>query len=509
MIKNKLILIIVIVSLFLAINVSADINLVEYGLEHNITGLENNLIVDYSCVTDDDCYYCPEWNFLNGKLGECYCQENSCNLIGDELIIEGDNYYLFDETEIFLGLNDPNLYEENNQSNTSTSTVDNSDLESQIAELNINVNQLNINLNQLKIDQNSLKSEVNGLKQLGLNLEQINNNLQQLNLRLNQVEENLDGEISSAIAGLAAVQIDLDVTRNELQQVEDDLASESKVTTILTYVFFILLTISVALAIIYFINRKKPKYKLNKQIASYITQKVREGKKYPQIKVALINSGWHEDEVEWAYKSTIKHNYTRYLKSSGSVVKPQRPKTEKNKFGSNKMIIIIVVSIIILLMAFFVLRGGTGQAIHFGTLEELNIEVKENIENNIEDSEFYSLLGFANLCIQVVDGDKTVSYQIIKTDLGHAVKSSDRSCDNNGNYDFAVKFLNWDSFDYLSNDLSCVNTATVNLKSQNVVILPSRYILPGFTLNQERDLSKYCDVVNHCSSYLEMLNLGC
>jgi hypothetical protein len=497
MIKNKLILIIVIVSLFLAINVSADINMVEYGLD-------NNLTEDYFCVADVDCGYCVEWVFLNGKQSECYCQNNSCYLIGDELVIEGNNYYLFDETEMLLGLNDPTLYEE-----TNPSVVDNSDLESQIAELNINVNQLNINLNQLKIDQNDLKSEVNGLKQLGLNLEQINNNLQQLNLRLNQVEENLDGEISSAIAGLAAVQIDLDVTRDELQQVEDDLASESKITTILTYVFFILLTITVALAIIYFINRKKPKYKLNRQIASYITQKVREGKKYPQIKSALINSGWHEDEVEWAYKSTMKHNYTRYLKSSGSVVKPQRPKTEKNKFGSNKMIIIIVVSIIILLMAFFVLRGGTGQAIHFGTLEELNVEVKENIENNIEDSEFYNLLGFANLCVQVVDGDKTVSYQIIKTDLGHAVKSADRSCDNNGNYDFAVKFMNWESFDYLSNDLSCVSTATINLKSQNVIILPSRYILPGFTLNQERDLSKYCDVVNHCSSYLEMLNLGC
>ncbi len=167
-----------------------------------------------------------------------------------------------------------------------------------------------------------------------------------------------------------------------------------------------------------------------------------------------------------------------------------------------KLIITFLVVGGILLLISPLLRGiTTGKAIHFQSSEQLDLEVKAALEKNIATNQFYPLINSTNLCVQVNEKGASTSFRVIKTTKTNAVRKAALPCDQDSlSYDFAVKFADKISFDLLANDLTCAQIARINLLSKKVVILPSKYILPGFILNPEIKVEKYCSVLQTCLS---------
>ena len=178
------------------------------------------------------------------------------------------------------------------------------------------------------------------------------------------------------------------------------------------------------------------------------------------------------------------------------VLTPSRIKT------LTQLIITFLVVGALLLFISSILRGvTTGKAIHFQSSEQLDLEVKAALEKNIATNQFFPLVSSVNLCVQVNEKDTSASFRVIKTTKTNAVRKAALPCDQDSlSYDFAVKFADKNSFDLLVNDLTCDKIARINLLSKKVVVLPSKYILPGFMLNPEMKVEKYCSVLQTCLS---------
>ena len=178
------------------------------------------------------------------------------------------------------------------------------------------------------------------------------------------------------------------------------------------------------------------------------------------------------------------------------VLTPSRIKT------LTQLIITFLVVGALLLFISPILRGvTTGKAIHFQSSEQLDLEVKAALEKNIATNQFFPLVSSVNLCVQVNEKDTSASFRVIKTTKTNAVRKAALPCDQDSlSYDFAVKFADKNSFDLLVNDLTCDKIARINLLSKKVVVLPSKYILPGFMLNPEMKVEKYCSVLQTCLS---------
>ena len=113
----------------------------------------------------------------------------------------------------------------------------------------------------------------------------------------------------------------------------------------------------------YIIGKKKPFGRVDEKIISYITSYIKQGLKYPHIKEKLMKAGWSEQEIQWAYKETIKNNYKKYKQGSSKGVKSSKPVqvgTDKKK-----MFTIAGVSILLIIGVLLILNGTTGKAIFF------------------------------------------------------------------------------------------------------------------------------------------------
>ncbi|MEK6901934.1 MAG: hypothetical protein AABX37_06320, partial [Nanoarchaeota archaeon] len=173
----------------------------------------------------------------------------------------------------------------------------------------------------------------------------------------------------------------------------------------------------------------------------------------------------------------------------------------------NKILVITMISLVIVIGLIFLLKGvTTGKAIHFQTAGELNTAVKAALNEKITQNEFYPVMEKANFCVQVVEGDNTVSYQIIKTKKGHTIRPAKMNCDATDMYDFAAKFTSWNAFDFYSTTLTC--EAARQLHTRGVYVLPSTYILQGFLVDPELDYSDFCPMINKCLTPEELQKVG-
>ncbi len=453
----------------------------------------------YPCTLDDECLFLVSPDaYCNLITATCFIQEGTLQNILDNVSLTT----LTSTTNTTVTI-DP-LSSIQTRLNTLESGA--SLLQQQVAEVSQKVDQLN----QVETRMTEVESK----------LDQFNNNLQSVNYQQEQSKEELRNEVNKAVTGLAVLQENLNQTQVELNQVQEDLGQKGFWLKFVSYVFLTLVVITAAIFLAYYINVKKKREsqfdaELTPSIHAYLTQQIRLGKKFPQIKDNLMQTGWTEEEARWAYKETMRHNYDKFINKSVPKEAPSAPKVKLPEFNvkslfkhdATKVLSILIVSTLLILGALLILRGvTTGKAIYVQQ-EDLDNDVRSLLEKNFITSVFYEKISFADLCVQVEENGQSTSYRLLKTNLGYSLQKSS-SCDNSNGYDFAFKFTNYAGFSGLMEDLSCANIRSINLGEKKALILPSKYILPGFTLNPERNLSKFCDVLKECASAQELQQLG-
>ncbi|MEK6899995.1 MAG: hypothetical protein AABX05_02615, partial [Nanoarchaeota archaeon] len=109
---------------------------------------------------------------------------------------------------------------------------------------------------------------------------------------------------------------------------------------------------------------------INPEIINYITNNIKQGKKFSEIKQNLLKAGWSEEDVSWAYKQTVKQNYSSFKQGSSSVDQKDSKVTKKTVPGvtndPKKMVSIAIVSVLLIAGVLLLLRGvSTGKAIEF------------------------------------------------------------------------------------------------------------------------------------------------
>ena len=176
--------------------------------------------------------------------------------------------------------------------------------------------------------------------------------MQALSNQLKDIQ-NVKTELNSISTGLAGLQEELNQTTTGLVTIEESIKKKEARNKVLIIIFFVLLVIATALAMVYYITRQRATKKMDPKIIDYITKQIRLGKKYPHIKELLKKAGWAEEEIKRAYKITIKDNYKKYLQKSGTVnetitrIKATEASSGKD-YDKKKMFAIVGVSILLL-----------------------------------------------------------------------------------------------------------------------------------------------------------------
>jgi hypothetical protein len=433
-----------------------------------------------SCTTDQDCIGCETVIkevggicYCNTDFSECFWNEGTPNIPGSDLFPDDP----FGDQGFFDDFEEPNQTIENK---TKIATgelallqVEIGKLENKSASTELKVSTIEKDIVTLQQNINTLKTELSNIRSLQT-----------------QIESDFQENTNQLSVGLAGLQEELDTTETDLTVIEEDVEKEKDFTQFLITLFFVLLALVIAIFAIRYMTQKK-NGPVNSEIKNYITKHIKSGKKYSHVKKNLLNAGWQEHQINNAYKETMNHNYKKYQGQTKSMDK-------------NKVIFIAVFSILLIIGVLLILRGvTTGKAIYFPDEQQLSNAIKEQIEKSLVDNEFYTKINKAHICVQVVDGQNTVSYNIVKTNKGHFVVEAKDPCDYNNKAGFAVKFADWDTFEKTTNDLTCSKIKKAH-QSKKMFVLPSEYVLEGFSVNTKLDYSPYCNVLKECLSSEEI-----
>jgi len=446
----------------------------------------------------------------DGSVGDDFVDEEDL-IIGDEdIIIEDDS---FEAIEI-----EAEAYEEEDDDVLGVVTL--AGTAAEVRELWFQVNFMREAVDDLLARADSLELENQELQQ---QLTSVNTDLENLNMKLGNVK-NVQGELDAMAVGLASMQQNLEETSTELEGIESDLEKKDARNKILSYGIFILLVAIITGGAMYYINKKSSAKGLHPQILQYITHHIKQGKKYPHVKQNLLKAGWSEHEVDWAYKHTMKHNYNKYLQKKGApktVSQTAAPRTTpkpraKPEFDRKKVVFISIFSILIIIGAIFVLKGvTTGKAIHFASEQEMSAAAENLLEIYLKNNEFYDSINFeVDFCVEIKDLDKRISYHVVKSSQEHTVEEVNVPCSLDPNYDFAIKFTDWNTFNIVMRRMTCENIQqghSLNLEAgkRGFYVLPSKYIMPGFEFNPDEDLAQFCPILERCLSSLELGLIGC
>ncbi|PIN73058.1 hypothetical protein COV20_06150 [Candidatus Woesearchaeota archaeon CG10_big_fil_rev_8_21_14_0_10_45_16] len=268
------------------------------------------------CSTDADCSFCDELDL------SCFCDiDNTCS----EVVAETTD----------------------NTTETAPDTAVSEEVQQQ-------VQGLQQQLEALEVSSLSLEQRLQLVEE---SLRSIDQQLRGVSSDLSTVEDTVQQNVNTVATGLAGLQQTVDITQQELDVVEEKVEKEQAFTTFLTWTFFILLIIAAALGTIYYINRKKPQ-EVSSEILDYITSHIKQGKKFPQIKQVLLQAGWSDEDIENAYKQTMKRNYQSYRQQQGQPL----PETSGSDTRT-KSIVIGVIGLVVVVGLFFLLKAASGQAI--------------------------------------------------------------------------------------------------------------------------------------------------
>src|SRR3989344_1066738 len=195
----------------------------------------------------------------------------------------------------------------------------------------------------ISLEITNLQSEIDENKNAIIRM---NANLQSLASQVAQLSARLDSQLGSINTGLAGLQQNVDSTKVDLENLQKP--------SLAKWLAIIFLILAAAAGFYYY---KTSWNKPNSEIANYITHHIKQGKKFNQIKEHLQKAGWQDNDIEQAYKSTIRNNYQKYQNSK---------KKKSSGIDSKKITIISGVGIIFIFAAIFLIRGvSTGQAYQF------------------------------------------------------------------------------------------------------------------------------------------------
>ncbi len=243
-------------------------------------------------------------------------------------------------------------------------------LEATVTTTRNDVSLLNTDVGAIASDVGVIRSDITSIQR---QVAQVSNDISTLSQDIAALRTELAPRIDQAISGFAVLQDNLNSTQVELGVIEQSLAKERAFTKFLTYFFFTLLVLAIALGVIYYVT-KKP-MEMNQQIIEYITKYVKKGEKFPSIRERLRKAGWADEDITLAYKETVKQNYQRYLQQKSTPLKSERPALQSAtpaqkapapiQLGSDKskIISISIVSILLIIGVIFLLSGTVGQAI--------------------------------------------------------------------------------------------------------------------------------------------------
>ncbi|MBT3450657.1 hypothetical protein HN918_03410 [archaeon] len=471
--------------------------------------LSNSVLAEDYCFDDVECEY----------LGDSYiCDFNTFTCVDDGSSDTSDTSTIdstdtSDDSSSDTTSNtsvDTITSTENTTTDTITSTdtsttdseIDTSEIESRLSELESRIESIESTLETLDVEQISAMIE-----DINASLELINTNIQLISMEQYQTEQDLEESFNEALAGLAALEQELSSAQGELEDVSGTIEQQQSQAELIRTVSFIVIIVAVFAALIYyFLSHKKIREgkTIPNNVRKYLTEQIKKGKKLEDVKGKLIQMGWPEHEVKFAYEETARQNYEYFLRSQGKKV----PKSVTGNLippENQKIVVITVITLFILAALILFISNSTGNAVYVDYMADSDYEslVKSTLENYLQANSFYEEIDYLQLCVQVEDDkQETVSYQILKTPYGNAVLQSDTLCEASADYDFAVKFLSWESFYGLTTDLSCTNIQLYHA-SGKFYVLPSEYVAEGFS-SSGLDYDDYCDVLNLCMTDAEL-----
>ncbi|PIN76343.1 hypothetical protein COV17_02880 [Candidatus Woesearchaeota archaeon CG10_big_fil_rev_8_21_14_0_10_36_11] len=466
------------------------------------------------CTADEECEMYCELNDISEGL--CYCSEaESCLWDWD---IEVSN-----ETTLV----DINTSIPSNATNTTNETA------SVLSEYEIIVSQLQQEIASLKGNDTTIQQRITTLERsvstILTQMSQLSTDVISINTVQSQIQQDLSGNINTISTGLAGLQEDVETTQSDLVSVEES----ANTTRTISYILLFVVILGVGIGGVYYLTRKgsgKGSGGTNNQIVQYITQHIKQGQKYPTIKNALLKAGWSERDIQNAYKVTMKHNYDKYLQQSGRATQSQSSMVQRGSTSQQSLILqggsrpqqnkgidkkktasIAIFSILLLVGVFFLIKGvTTGNAIYFNTEAELSRSMLDLLEKNIDNNAFYEKVNKAHLCIQVQDGKNSASYNIVKVKGKHKIIEAKVPCDYLPPFDFGAKFTNWKSFESVMANPTCSSLKKAH-SNEDVYILPSKYVLTGFNLNEKENYSPFCPVLETCftEKEIEAMDITC
>ncbi len=330
----------------------------------------------------------------------------------------------------------------------------------------ISQTQLTTQLSPLKTQIMNTEKKTNDLKKdltdLTIKINTLISNVQTLQDSQSSSSSNIESKIFSVSTGLASLQDNLESTEENLSAVQKSVSSGKAFTT---FTFLIVLAIVVALAILYFINKKGGGFNFGNlkglkktstppaEVTDYITSHIKKGNKFPHIKQKLLQAGWSEQEINDAYQATMQQNYQNYLKKKGSTratpsstspsavpsgIRMPTTSGQKSKKNHKKILMMAGFGLFVLIGILLLLRGvTTGQAIHIkesvdasGKLHR-SIECVDNTTMKPDESGCCLDLNANQICDKTEEFEAKKAEEDSKVCNNHNECSQDKKCINN------------------------------------------------------------------------------
>lgn len=448
------------------------------------------------CLEDVDCSSLGD-NFLcDLNVGECVEVDVPEELLEEEILIDEELFAEIEGSEnVGEVLTDEELFAEIDGEGIDYGFVPSEpSFEDQLAVLQNRFIVLDTRVSDMESTGSALVIE-----NLQTELLDLRSQVESLNTQVQIITLDTQQDLDQALSGLAILQEELTGTQSQLSEVEEEILAREKKAALYRTLATIAIIFFVFVALTYYILSHKrghvPKTDVPAKIRMYITKEIQQGKSYGQIHQDLRKAGWSERHIREAYEQTSRKNYEEYLKSTGQ-------STKKSHFAphqTNKIIAITFITIGILGIFVFFVSNSTGQAYYTGISEgEFSVLSKNLLEVNVANNDFYSLIPYADICVQIAQDDLDVSYRIIKTPTGDSVTVAPMPCTADPSYDFALKFNSWNTYSTLMGGINCYS-ATAAHATGGVYVLPSRYVAPGFTTTAQ-DYSSFCTALTLCAS---------
>lgn len=283
------------------------------------TDLSTILDEEAYCEDDSACVELCEYY----DLGECYCN------------LEFNSCFLSEVTEAAA---------EDNAS--IASSADSSAIQQEIATLEEQITVTQSHIENLKSKVSTAETDLASLQTRMFTLQQ----------QVESLEGTYEERFSTVSTGLAGLQQTVETTQENLSAVNEQLAEEKGFTKLMTTILYMLLFVVLVAGGGYYVMKKKIGGEgVHPHIASYITEHIKQGKKFHHVKENLQRAGWKDEDIEQAYKQTMKVNYQKY-KSDKAL-----PLGGADK---RKVIAIICVSLVLVVGILLLLSGTVGKAIY-------------------------------------------------------------------------------------------------------------------------------------------------